>query len=73
MPYISVNSATRNALNTPIARQSRLLRGWKKLTANSTNNAVFRMTSGHSPYAASAMTTSTSLASVYRWPAVGPC
>lgn len=49
MPYISVNSATRNAVNAPIAHQSRLPRGWQKLIANSTNSAVFRMTSGHSP------------------------
>jgi len=32
-PYISVKSATRNAENAPIARQSRPVWGWKKLMA----------------------------------------
>ena len=56
MPYISVNSATRNAVNAPIARQSRVVLGWKKLIAKTTNNTMFTATSGHSPYAASAIT-----------------
>src|SRR6266487_108532 len=54
MPYISVNRATRNAVNAPIARQSRPVRGWKKLAANTANNAVLTITSGHSPYVAPA-------------------
>ena len=36
MPYISVNSATRNAATAPIDCQSRPVRGWKKLAVNTT-------------------------------------
>jgi hypothetical protein len=53
-PYISVNSATRKAVDPPIARQSRRVRGWKKLIAKMPNRAVLRMTRGHRPYAVSA-------------------
>src|SRR6266536_5000905 len=56
MPYISVNRATRNAVNAPIARQSRPVRGWKKLAANTANSAVLMITRGHSPYPESAST-----------------
>jgi len=49
MPYISVNSATRNAENAPMARQSRLVRGRKKPAANSTNTPVLSTTRGHRP------------------------
>jgi len=48
-PYMSVNRVTRNAENAPIARQSRPLRGWKKLAAKMMSRPVLRSTSGHSP------------------------
>ena len=48
-PYISVNSATMNAENMPSVRQSRLLRGLKKLKAKKMNTAELMITSDHRP------------------------
>ena len=48
-PYISVNRATMNAENAPIAFQSRRLAGWKKLSAKKMNTAESMITSAQSP------------------------
>jgi hypothetical protein len=39
----------KNAVKAPIARQSRRVRGWKKLAAKTTNSAVLMITNGHRP------------------------
>src|SRR6516164_2940478 len=44
-PYISANSATRNALKAPNERQSRPVRGLKKLYANRMKTTELTMTS----------------------------
>ncbi len=48
-PYISANNATRKALNAPNDRQSRLVRGLKKLKANRMKTAELRMTNPQRP------------------------
>src|SRR3989344_2997128 len=50
-PYISVNKATRKALNAPNERQSRAVRGLKKVNAKKMNSAEFRSTKDQRPYA----------------------
>lgn len=48
-PYISVNSATRNAENAPNERQSRPVRGRVKLKAKMMNTAALIAASSHRP------------------------
>ena len=48
-PYISVKSATRKALNAPKERQSREVRGLKKLSAKRMNTTELMMTSHQRP------------------------
>ena len=48
-PYISVNRATMNAENMPSVRQSRRVRGLKKLKAKRMNTAELITTSDHKP------------------------
>ncbi len=48
-PYISVKSATINAVKPPKERQSRRLRGRAKLKAKMMNTAELISTSGQSP------------------------
>ncbi len=48
-PYISVNSASRKAENIPSVRQSRALRGLKKLKAKKMKMAELIATSDHRP------------------------
>ena len=48
-PYISVNSATMKALKAPKERQSRFVRGLKKLKAKMMNTAELMMTSDQRP------------------------
>ncbi len=48
-PYISVNSATRNAENAPKERQSRAVRGFAKLNAKTMNTSELMITSDHRP------------------------
>src|SRR3970040_486330 len=50
-PYISVNSATRNAEKAPNERQSRLLWGFAKLNAKMMNTRELMITRDHNPYA----------------------
>ena len=48
-PYISVNNATMKAEKAPMARQSRLVLGWKKLTAKMMKMAELIRTRNQSP------------------------
>src|SRR5262249_52864516 len=48
-PYISANSATRNALNAPKERQSRGVRGLKKVKAKRMKTAEVTAASHHRP------------------------
>ena len=48
-PYISVNSATRKALNAPNERQSRVVWGLKKLNAKKMKIAELMITRDHNP------------------------
>jgi hypothetical protein len=61
-------------VNPPIARQSRPVRGWKKLAANTANSTVFSATSGHRPYAEPPVTPPApgSRGKPQRWPSPPP-
>jgi hypothetical protein len=48
-PYISTMRATMNEEKAPMAFQSRLERGWKKLAAKMMNTAELMMTRNQSP------------------------
>jgi len=48
-PYISVNRATRKALNAPKDRQSRFVCGLKKLNAKKMKMPELMITSDHNP------------------------
>lgn len=65
--------AVRHQYCAPIARQSRLVLGWKKLIASSANSAVFKIPRGHRSYVAwrggAAKTRQTWRTSPIRWDA----